>query len=513
MSTARKSPIVDASGDNLIAVDGPGGVRYTSKQEWMGTVRNWEAGETNRLNQAHWSTAAVSGRPINDWLTEQLTIIRDRTVFETRNNGTLTGMVGTLANDVVGPDGPTLEVQSSDERYNTAAEKAWRDWFRAPTFRSNYSGASLLRSWVKPLPTCGEFLAQVDTDPTADSQVKMRLRRKHPRDLASPLDASGDPRIVLGVEFETAELDRPSRYWINKATADGFREEVEPWPADLVIHGFIDDEAKQARGYPWIISSLTPAADLRDYDDNVQDAAVSMAENSTLLFNTNSEDPQLTPEGTTYERRTIKMAPPGWQPFNIGAGQPPVQYPDYRSERQREIFAPMSMPLMIGRNDASNHNYSSARFDGQGWARFIQWLQNWIGGTERSVGPLTRLVKIVLAEARFDDSALRITPPDVVITFTWPVRPHVDRLKEASGAEKELLMGTQSLTGLLAESGKTLDKHIQTCKSEREKLVAAGLPLPAWMRGETAGEIATLDDEDENGDAIVVAKKKEPSSG
>lgn len=481
MSTARKSPIVDSSGDNLVAVDGPSGVRYESQQQWMQTQRHWEAGETNRLNEAHWSLAQSSDRPINDWLVEQLSILRARTTYEARNNGTITGMVGTLANDVVGPDGPTHEVQSSNKLYNDAAERAWRDWFSSPTFRPDYSGASLLRSWVKKLPICGEFLAQVDTDPMADGPVKMRLRRKHPRDLASPIDSIGNERTILGVEFETVELDRPSRYWINKRTAGGFLQEVEPWPADLVVHGFIDEEEEQARGYPWLIPSLPPAADLRDYDDRVQDAAMSMTDHSCMLYNTESTDQVMTPEATTFERRTIKMAPPGWQPFNIGAGQPPVQYPDYRAERQREIGAPVNMPLMILRQDASNHNYSSARFDGQGWARFIQWLQNWLGGTERSVGPLNRLVALVLAEARFDDPVLQNPPPDAVSVFTWPVRPHVDTLKEAKGTTERLTNRTVTTAKALNDLGTTVDQHIASELATIAKYEAAGLPLPPHL--------------------------------
>ncbi|KKM81988.1 hypothetical protein LCGC14_1324160, partial [marine sediment metagenome] len=182
MSPARKTKIVDASGDRMVVVDGPDGTRFVSQQQWM-TSRRWEAAETNRLNEAHWAHATQSDRPVNDWLEEQLPTLRARATYEERQNPIITGAIGTLSDDVVGPDGPTPEVQSSSKAFNAAAERVWRKWFAAPTFRPNVSGASVLRLWVEDLPRCGEFLSEIATDPFAEGPVKMRLRLKHPRDL------------------------------------------------------------------------------------------------------------------------------------------------------------------------------------------------------------------------------------------------------------------------------------------------------------------------------------------
>ena len=496
-STIRKSRVLDADGNNLVAISGAGGTRYESMPVWM--ARHWEASETTRLNQAHWQMADNQDRPINEWIAEQLATIRGRAIYEWKQNGTIAGMVNTLADDVVGPDGPTLEVQSESETYNNAAEAVWREWFRAPTFRPNMSGAALLRLWVKNLPRCGEFLAQIATDPAAPGPVKMRLRPKHPRDLESPLDRAGDPRVIMGVEFTSTQFDRPARYWFNRMSPDGLGTISEPWPADLVIHEYMVDEEGQARGFPWLTPSLQTAADLRDYDDQVQDAARQMADQSGLLYTENPDEPWMTPETSTVERRTIKMAPPGWKPFVYPATLPPVQYPDYRAEKQREIGRPIAMPLLITRLDASRHNYSSARFDGQGWARFVQFLQYTISGTERSYGTLNRLVDIVLAEARFSNPILRNPPRHVSYQWTWPARPHVDPLKEAAAGEKRLATRQSSLTSELAERGVSIDTHIATLAREQKKFEDAGIALPAYMLGPAAapGQPAAADDEDQ----------------
>lgn len=497
MSDAHKSRILDSSGKPFVAIAGPRGDRqYETMPQWMAS-RHWESAETTRLNEAHWSYAIQSDRPLNDWLSDQLTTVRGRTIYESRQNGTISGMVSTLADDVVGPDGPTLEIQSDNQAFNDAAEAVWHQWFQAPTFRPNVSGAMLLRLWVKNLPRCGEFLAQIATDQTADGPVKMRLRPKHARDLQTPLDSTGDGRFILGVQFETIDLDRPLRYWFARSSNNGYSTEIEPWPVDLVIHEFMLEEEGQARGYPWLTPSLTPAADLRDYDDQVQDAARLMADQACLLYNQNPEEQWASPEETTFERRTIKMAPPGWTPFLLNAAQPPVQYPDYRAERQREIGRPMSMPLMIMRLDASKHNYSSARFDGQSWARFVQFVQLFLSGTEKSRGTLNRLVDLVLAEARFAIPELRNRPPKVVYDWTWPVRPHVDPQKEGNATQIRLNTCQSSLTEERAAQGRSIDSLISSLVKEKEKFEKAGLPLPPHLAGER-GPTEVLEEDKED---------------
>lgn len=491
-ATARKSPILDSTGDPFVvsAASRDGGRRYESMPQWMGRVggdlrgRNWEVGGTDRLNEAHWFDD--SEKTINKWLEASLAKVRARATYETRQNGTLSGMVTTLCDTVVGRDGPVLQVQSESSGFNEALEAVWKDWFKAPTFRPNMSGAALLKLWVRNLPRCGEFLARIATDKNASGPVKMRLRPTHVRRLVSPVDQT-NRRIVLGVEFDP-DGEYPVRYWITQTSPDGYTETSEPWPPDLVIHEFIVDEENQARGFPWFTPSLQTAADLRDYDDQVQDAARLMADHSALLYTENSDEPWPTPESTTFERRTIKTAPPGWKPYDLPASQPPAQYPDYRDVKLGEIGRPMNMPLMIVRLDSKKHNYSSARFDGQGWGLFAGGIQTWLSGSEQSYGTLNRLVDEVAAEARFSVSELGHRPENVVYIWTWPPRPHVDPFKERMAVDVGLGNRSLSLTDALALEGRTLETHVATLQREATAFEAAGLPLPAYMTDQTADD-------------------------
>lgn len=460
--------------------------RLTAAAGW--SQRHFEAGDTTRLNEAHWEWAAQD-YDLNWWLRDQLTTLRSRAIYETRNNSTMQGIVNTLVDDVVGPDGPTLQVLSDDPAYNDALERQWRDWFSAPTFKPNLSGTALLKLWVRNLPRCGEFLAWIDTDPRAEGPVAMRVRPIHPRRLGTPYEQATNPLNILGVEFDTDE--RPIRYHIactaGKTYASGGSVNYVPVPPDLIIHEFMVDEEGQARGYPWFSPALQPAADLRDYDDQVQDAARQMADSACLLYTNHPDAPVWrNQEETKIERRTVKMAPPGWQPFQYQNAQPPVQYPDFRAERQRELGRPFGMPLLMIRLDSSKHNYSSARLDTQTYNRMVMGLQAWMSGTPRSRGTLNRLVDLVASEARFTVRELRRRPAVVEYVWTWPPRPHVDPTKETEAETESLTNRTQSFAAALAARGTNLDTHLRQLQIEEAALESAGINTPPWLAAPTA---------------------------
>lgn len=493
--------------------------RYESQAVWG--CRLFESAETNRLNQSHWSFA--DDQSVNVWLASQLGVIRSRSNYEARQNGTILGVINTHADDIVGPDGPTLQVISADDDYNEALEQVWCDWFSAPTYKPNVSGAAWLKLRIRSLWKNGEFIDRLITDPNAEGPVKLRLKPIHPRRLATPIDRTGDPNVFMGIRFDS--LGRPAQYYVETATPIGGQAiglaGYETLPPDLLIHEFIAEEEEQARGIPWLNTALQPSADLRDYDDQVQDAARQMADQSALLY-TDHPDAQVwqNPESTTVERRTIKMIPPGWKPWNYTASMPPVQYPDYRGERQREVGRPIGMPLLMIRLDSSKHNYSSARLDTQTYARAVGGLQYWLSGTEQSYGTLNRLVNVIAAESRFSVHALRRRPARVTYKWTWPARPHVDPAKEAMAEATSLENRTLTLSDALAARGKSLEAHIETLKRERDLLEAAGLPVPAWLREEAAAARDALqklvDQEDAAQSAADDAKnqddEKEPAN-
>jgi len=464
---------------------------------WMDANRYWEAAETTRLNQAHWTHA--DDESINTWLMEHLGTLRERSIYECRNNGIVLGMQNTHSEDIVGQDGPTLQVLSDDDAYNDTLERTWRDWFSAPTTRSNISGAAMMKLWVRNLWRCGEYIARIVTDPNADGPISMRLWPCHPRRLATPITALGNDNIVMGIEFD--QFSRPIRYWIDDQAGmgtSGTTTTSQPWPADLILHEFLLEEEDQVRGVPLQATGLQPSADLRDYDDQVQDAARQMADQAVLLYTTSPDAPYWEmPESSTVQRRTINMAPPHWQPWVNPATQPPVQYPDYRAERQIELGRPVGMPRLMVRLDASKHSWASARLDMTTYKRAVGCLQAWFSGSEKSTGVLNRLVDEVAREGRYTVPGLRRRPDVVAYQWSWPQLDDVEPVKTAQANDVDLRSKVKTLTDILTSKKKTLAQHIEEMRRERDAFEAAGLPLPAHLAAVPVGVPIGGGEEDE----------------
>ena len=206
------------------------------------------------------------------------------------------------------------------------------------------------------------------------------------------------------------------------------------------------------------------------------------------------------PETTNVQRRTIRMAPPGWKPFVYPAAQPPVQYPDYHAERQADIGRGKCVPRILVRLDASKSNYSSARLDTGIFRITAAGIQNWFSGTERSQGTLNRLHEEVIKEARFSVPELRRRPSEVLRVWTWPTIPLIDSLKESQAEDTSLRSRTLSWTDALASRGTNPETQVRQMKRERQLLVDAGLPLPAFMLDVPAGVAAAPVPADPNAD-------------
>ena len=112
----------------------------------------FDAANTHRLNKGHWQ--GVTGRTINLDLAADLETIRRRARFEIVNNPTAAGIIHSHTVDVVGENGPTLQVKSDNERYDKALEALWRDWWAMPDLNGCATVATRTRRCWACRPTC-----------------------------------------------------------------------------------------------------------------------------------------------------------------------------------------------------------------------------------------------------------------------------------------------------------------------------------------------------------------------
>lgn len=440
------------------------------------SLRRFESAKTDRTNREQWRDAKE--KPINDDL-QDLPTIRGRCTKEYHRNGIVQGVVKTHAIDIVGKCGPTLQVQSDDPNYDRALEAGWNAWWAMPDAAEKWPGVELLRLWVKSLWKKGEFIIQKVTDHGAPGPVKLRLNTIDSRRLRSPFGLVGNERIFMGIEVDAngkALRYHFEDYLPNEIGAMSIA--TKTYPAKDILHFFELDEAGQLRGIPWLSPSLQPTADLRDYDTEVLDAARTANDFAVSLYTDHPESQYLeVNESVDIERRTISTLPPGWKPFTVTPPQPTTTYVDFRAERQREVGRPVGMPLMKIRLDASKHNYSSARFDGQGYQSGIGALE---GSIERMI--LNALVMEVARELELADGEARLPkrPKNVKLIWTWPPQPHVDPEKEAAGLAIQLNeTKTISFGEACAMLGRDPERVLEDIERWTKAFTEKGL-VPPW---------------------------------
>jgi len=440
-------------------------------------VRRWEAGISNRLNSQHWNR--VTANHINTDLQNNLETVRARATAEIANNPFVDGVITTHITDLIGKDGPKLQVQSNDQAYNEALEAAWNKWAACPDINGALSLVDLLRLWLRSCWGSGEYLAQIVSSPEGP-----RLNNLRPQRLDTPWSQPDD--VVLGIKL--SKTGQPLRYYINEQEAAAFDTGTDYKaldPAD-VIHGFLPIEAEQVRGVLWIACALEAIADLRDYDTQVLDAARLAADFFILMFALDpNQDIDPNPDPVDVRRREITQLPSGWDAKEIDPKHPTTSYVEFRAERHREIGRAAGMPLMMIRSDSSDHNYSSARFDGQQYQRVLQSLRGWL---ERTL--LKRLVDLVALEyVRLAGQTLA-PPADLELVWTWAPMPHVDPDKEAKAAAKWYGLGATTLRDICAAQGRDWEEVLRQKAKEKELLDELGLSAEDVIDGE--------DDKDED---------------
>lgn len=441
----------------------------------------WESSVTDRLNSAHWGRA--QDKLINNDLSNELVNIRSRCIYEAANNGFVEGVIYTHCVDVIGCNGPSLQVKSDSEIYNEAVEKAFNDWWNCPDINGVKSGVDFLFQWIRQLWTHGEFLTQIVNDPDlAETPIPIRLQAIDTRRLVDPY-ALGQEDVVLGVR--RTKTGKPISYFIQDFYDARGTELSAQTPreikADEIIHRFLELEPGQVRGVPWLATCLQSIAALRDYDDYVLEAAKIAAFYAVLLTCKETGDFRgITTADTSaiveLERGTMSTVPPGWEVNQLKPEQPAANYIDYRKERHREIGRVRNMPLMMIRLDSANHNYSSARFDGQVYHRGNQSLQSWL-----SRNTLTPLINRIIASIEQYDRmhksgrTLPDKPDGVVFSWVWPAPPHVDPAKEAVASTERLQNGTSTLRDECSAYAKDWQDVLQQRAREKNEMESLGL--------------------------------------
>jgi capsid protein len=444
----------------------------TASQAMRGRVGRWDSKNADRMNQAHWQKA--SGLPINAELAYASNWLRAQSEYEISSNPVIEGLVNSHITDVVGPEGPSYRVTSSCAAYNQRRERIWREWARQAGANCQLSLVEILAGWVRSLWKAGEFGTQLINDAEAPGPIKMRLLPVHMHRLLTPPEMLGDPDVALGVRRDKNR--NPISYFISEPYIFGpfevYTGEFYEVRYEDFVHGFEMTEEDQCRGVPWLATSLDVAAQIRDWDKSMLDAAETLSKTGVLWTLKNPESPMTVNPGTSapMERGQHTFGPMGWEPEQVVPTQPSSDQQSFRAEKKAEIGRGRCIPSILVNLDSSGSSYASCRFDNQPYWRSVAAIQGWLG----RIG-LDRIEATVIREAELAGE-LEESPHDAQHHWGWIKPPHVDPTKEATAERTYLQNGTLPYSDAVLSHGNDPDRVLEIRQRDAQRLKKAELP-------------------------------------
>lgn len=449
------------------------GLRPTSRYDDGTAARTFDAAQDTEENVHQWLFA--DGRSINEVLVDYRENIVNRSIHEARRNPTVEGVIKSHAGDIVGDDGPGLQMLTDDDAWNGQAESIWKEVAESIDASGQLSLGEWLRQDIYQWWTVGDMIAQIVEPNTPGSLIRTRIHPINGARLRSPYTGNYD-NIMLGVERD--KYNRPIRYYFeDEVRADfGYKtHEIKPIPAHDILHWFDSIEPGQVCGFPKLASCLQAVSDLREFDNFVMGAAKVQAMMHVIMTTmpgvAEMAEIEANPTIPKLKNMGVTKAPNGWDLRGLTATQPNQNNTEFRDERIRELGRPAGMPLMQIRLDSSGHNYSSARFDAQTYNKACKLIQGSIG--RHRVRPL---VMLVLYEAM----ALGLLRPKTIsksqIGFRWTQPPHVDPVKEAMA--ERIRLENRTLSPQMAAQAHNLDwdKIVKDWELANKILEQSGMP-------------------------------------
>lgn len=431
---------------------------------------SYESAMDNTDNRRLWQYAAeVSGGTLATRATRWRLAARARYVY--RNNAYAQGMLNTLAMDVVGT-GPRPEITPANngDRAGTAANRVERDfldWCEETQIATGLFQAVIQRVMA------GEYWAVQEANLGLEHPVKMQLRWYEMEQFHTPgwdgfLGSEKRFPDVDGIKFDDwgnpVEFHRTQHHPQGQFGAWNSMDPIRI-PARYVHHFVKLERPDQYRGVSELAPALELFEELRRYSRAVLAAAESAADIAVILktSSTNfdsscqpiSSDPNAEVTDQGFEqfdlpRRTMMVAPEGWDATTLRAEQPTTTHDAFVRTVIREIARLLCMSTNVALGDSTGLNYSSGRLDHQVYHRKVYFERRMI----------ERLILEPLFWAWYEWRQFASAPMPQLgriqqIRWHWDPFSHVDPAKEATAVETLASAGYHDPVAYWAEQGRS----------------------------------------------------------
>jgi len=435
----------------------------------------YDAAQTSANNSRHWANAdGMSARAANS--PEVRRTLRNRTRYEIANNCYASGMVETLADDMVG-GGPILQMQTGDTNLDRAIEYEWSQWDDAVGF------ADKLHTMRQTRAGDGEAFMFLETDPSL-GDIQLDLELYEADQIATPTQFPFyQPFSVDGIVFDRHMKPR-SYHRLKQHPGDmparGAFLEYDEVPARFVIHWFKRRRPGQYRGIPELTPALGLFAMLRRYGLATLSSAEIGAAFSAVVYT--DLPPQagiqtVEPfEAFDYEHGMFTTMPAGWKMDQFQSQHPTANHEMFKRTTLEEIARTLRIPYNVASGNSAGYNYASGRLDQQIYVKAVKVDRS---RAEKEI--CNRVLMAWLQEAAMSTSLIaggferRGGWPH---RWIWPGQEHVDPKKEADAQQTRLQSLTTTFSEECYKDGVDPDTRLQTIAREIEKCRELGIPSP-----------------------------------
>lgn len=402
-----------------------------------------------------------------------------RSRYEVSNNPFLFGITNNNADDLVGANGPTLQVQTDKAAYNRAVEAAWKEWCQEVDLTEKLRTTKLAKT------VDGEGFLVLKTVSDLESPVKL-----FPCDVEADQVTTPAPTNIAELWVDGLTLHpitgRPTYFHVLRHhPGDFYFPDLNPFsvdkiPARYVLHWFPKFRPGQVRGVPVFTPSLDLFTELRSFRRAVLGAAEIAADFAAVLeqdrqigaVDESDDDQELDAfKRVPIERKMMTALPPGAKMNQFDPKQPQTTYEMFQEKCLGEACRPLGYPLNLALGTSQKFNFSSAKLD------HINYRNGLI--TERTqceTAILNRLFRMWYEEAVLTGTIPAyngmVLPP---IEWHWPGFEPLDPVADAAADHERLAHGTLTYREFWARRGYDWKDVLAQQAAEQSEIERLGL--------------------------------------
>lgn len=457
------------------------------------SLRSFAAAKLGRL-QATFTGTDLS---INESLKRDLDKMRHRSRTISHDNDYGKKYIRMCNTNIVGAKGVRLQAKAEgsdgkpDQMDNDAIEAAWNDFCKRGNcdVTGKFSMIDVQRIAISTIPPEGEVLIRVVRGAAYKYGVALQFIEADRLDTQLNKEATADnpTRIVMSVELD--EFDKPQAYYIltkhpSESVVTFGRKKYLRVPANEMIHLFLSERVAQARGIPWMHTSINRLRMIGGYEEAELTAARVGA--SKMGFYTTETGDEYVGDGTENgypiqeaEPGTFEQLPAGTTFEAFDPQHPTGAYNYFLRGTLRGAAAGLGVSYTGFTGDLEAVNYSSIR------AGLIEERENWrvLQGwfIEHCMAVIyERWLSMALTRGLIVNAAgvkLPLSKKEKFLSVRWQARgwAWVDPLKDQQANDAAVASGHKTNSEVISAQGNDIEEVYETLAWEKELAKKYGL--------------------------------------